>query len=198
MNFIFSWSLTKLTIEPVLNCRQSEANNQLPKKEPKKYSTLSFFIAESKEYSFSRAHARPKALYIGLSTYFSMIILTNPWRKKWILTNPWRIILTNPWRKKWILTNPWRMILTNPWRKIVFWLIRGAVVKICKLFGRSKIKSYLCKWFRDDSSFYPARASVTAQPMARAFLMAKSQRVLTRDICGILVKPNYSGCHLVD
>ena len=40
---------------------------------------------------------------------------------------------------------------------------------------------------KDDSSFYSVRASVSAQPSARAFLMAKSQRVLTRDIVGKLV-----------
>ena len=40
---------------------------------------------------------------------------------------------------------------------------------------------------KDDSSFYPVRASVSAQPSARAFLMAKSQRVLTRNIVGKLV-----------
>ena len=47
--------------------------------------------------------------------------------------------------------------------------------------------SYLCFRLTDDSSFYPERATVTAQPSARAFLMAKSQRVLTRRILGILV-----------
>ena len=51
-----------------------------------------------------------------------------------------------------------------------------------------KYKDFLIKawWFQknfvplptrlDDSSFYPVRASVTAQPLARAFFMAKSQR----------------------
>lgn len=51
----------------------------------------------------------------------------------------------------------------------------------------------------DDSSFYPARASVFAQPLARAFLMAKSQceyKLVTLWI--YWYSQNYSGCHLVD
>ena len=55
------------------------------------------------------------------------------------------------------------------------------------MFGGFEKYSYLCQRLTDDSSFYPVRATVTAQPSARAFLMAKSQRVLTRNIVGKLV-----------
>ena len=50
-------------------------------------------------------------------------------------------------------------------------------IKPDKLFGNFEKMSYFCHRFTDDSSFYPARATVTAQPLARAFFMAKSQRV---------------------
>ena len=52
---------------------------------------------------------------------------------------------------------------------------------------------------KDDSSFYPARASVTAQPLARAFLLAKSQcehKLVTLWV--YWYSQNYSGCHPVD
>lgn len=44
-----------------------------------------------------------------------------------------------------------------------------------KSFGGFGILSYLCPRLQDDSSFYPVRASVIAQPPARAFLLAMSQ-----------------------
>jgi len=57
-------------------------------------------------------------------------------------------------------------------------------IKPDKLFGNIGNMMYLCKCLTDDSSFYPARATVTAQPMARAFFMAKSQRVKDSYHCG--------------
>ena len=55
--------------------------------------------------------------------------------------------------------------------------LMGAVVKKCLFLGSKNYSSYLCHRLTDDSSFYPVRATATAQPLARAFFMARSQRV---------------------
>lgn len=65
-------------------------------------------------------------------------------------------------------------------------------VKTCKSFGDFRNCLYLCRCLTDDSSFYPARASVTAQPLARAFFHGKSQRVQTRHIVGIRRSLSYT------
>lgn len=66
------------------------------------------------------------------------------------------------------------------------------------MFGGFKKTLYLCQRFRDDSSFYPARASVTAQPSAWAFFIGREPASIDSLHCGYIGIAKNNGCHPVD
>ena len=89
MNFIFSWSLTKLTTAWHQNCRQNHRRSPTNRRKKQRRVPVPFLssLYWRKGYTLSRAHARPNALYIVASEFFREGLLTTRCAKMgfWLL-----------------------------------------------------------------------------------------------------------------